>query len=77
MFSRFIFHLSEARKNSFSGNAIHAYKLGLQWFQQGFDGRGCSLVVPPFLKRRESRGYAAKANFCFGVMPPMAMLGRS
>lgn len=22
---------------------------------------------PPFLKRPESRGYAAKANFCFGV----------
>jgi hypothetical protein len=35
------------------------------------------MVIPPFLKRPESRGYAAKANFCFGVMPPRAMLGRS
>lgn len=34
-------------------------------------------VIPPFLKRSESRDYAAKASFCFGVMPPMAMLGRS
>jgi hypothetical protein len=34
-------------------------------------------VIPPFLKRPESRNYAAKASFCFGVMPPMAMLGRS
>jgi RHS repeat-associated protein len=34
-------------------------------------------VIPPFLKRPESRDYAAMANFCFGVMPPSAMLGRS
>lgn len=34
-------------------------------------------VIPPFLKRPEGRGYAAKANFCFGVMPPSAILGRS
>jgi hypothetical protein len=34
-------------------------------------------VIPPFLKRPESRDYASKASFCFGVMPPMAMLGRS
>lgn len=34
-------------------------------------------VIPPLLKRPEGRNYAAKANFCFGVMPPMAMLGRS
>jgi hypothetical protein len=34
-------------------------------------------VILPFLKRPEGRGYAAKANFCFGVMPPMAILGRS
>jgi hypothetical protein len=27
--------------------------------------------------RAKSRGYAASANFCFGVMPPMPMLGRS
>jgi len=39
-------------------------------------GEGAT-VIPPFLKRPESRNYAAKANFCFGVMPPMAMLGRS
>jgi PAS domain S-box-containing protein len=32
---------------------------------------------PPILKRPESRGYAAKASFCFSVIPPMVMLGRS
>jgi hypothetical protein len=37
----------------------------------------CYRVIPPFLKRPESRNYAAKASFCFGVMPPMAMLGHS
>lgn len=35
------------------------------------------MVILPFLKRLESRGYAAKANFWLGVMPPRAMLGRS
>ena len=34
-------------------------------------------VIPPFLERAKSRGYAAKASFCFGVMPPSAMLGLS
>jgi hypothetical protein len=34
-------------------------------------------VIPPFLERAKSRGYAAKASFCFGVLPPSAMLGRS
>ena len=34
-------------------------------------------VIPPFLDRAKSRGQAAKASFCFGVMPPSAMLGRS
>lgn len=32
---------------------------------------------PPFLERAKSRGYAASANFCFGVIPPSPMLGRS
>ena len=35
------------------------------------------LVIPPFLRSGKSRGYAAKANFCFGVMPPRPMWGRS
>jgi hypothetical protein len=35
------------------------------------------LVIPPFLMRALSRGYAASASFCFGVMPPMPVLGRS
>ena len=34
-------------------------------------------VIPPFLDHAKSRGQAAKASFCFGVMPPSAMLGRS
>ena len=38
---------------------------------------GSGQVIPPFLKRPESRDYAARASFCFGVMPPMAVLGRS
>ena len=36
-----------------------------------------SAVIPPLLDRAKSRGQAAKASFCFGVMPPSAMLGRS
>ena len=36
-----------------------------------------STVIPPFLEHAKSRGYAASANFCFGVIPPSAMLGRS
>ena len=38
---------------------------------------GVAPVIPPFLESAKSRGYAAKASFCFGVMPPSAMLGRS
>ena len=34
-------------------------------------------VIPPFLRSGKSRGYAAKANFCFGVIPPRPMWGRS
>jgi hypothetical protein len=34
-------------------------------------------VIPPFLEHAKSRGYAARANFCFDVIPPRAMLGRS
>ena len=33
-------------------------------------------VIPPFLTTAKSRGYAA-SSFCFGVMPPNAILGRS
>src|SRR5471032_1716415 len=32
------------------------------------------MVIPPFLMRAMSRGYAASASFCFGVMPPMPVL---
>ncbi|GFZ76326.1 hypothetical protein GCM10011403_19130 [Pseudohongiella nitratireducens] len=34
-------------------------------------------VIPPFLNALESRHQAAKASFCFGVIPPNAILGRS
>jgi len=34
-------------------------------------------VIPPFLVFARSRGQAARANFCLGVMPPRAMFGRS
>ena len=34
-------------------------------------------VIPPFLVPGRSRGQAARANFCLGVMPPKAMFGRS
>ena len=34
-------------------------------------------VIPPFLALARSRGQAARANFCLGVMPPRAMFGRS
>jgi hypothetical protein len=35
------------------------------------------LVIPPFLERAKSRGQAARASFCFGVIPPGAMSGQS
>ena len=38
---------------------------------------GLTTVIPPFLTVARSRGHAASANFCFGVMPPSAMFGRS
>ena len=34
-------------------------------------------VIPPFLTVFKSRGYAESASFCFGVIPPRAMFGRS
>lgn len=34
-------------------------------------------VIPPFLALAKSRGQAARANFCLGVIPPWAMFGRS
>ena len=34
-------------------------------------------VIPPFLKLTRSRPQATRANFCFGVMPPRAIFGRS
>lgn len=34
-------------------------------------------VIPPFITEFKSRDYAANANFCFGVIPPKAILGRS
>jgi hypothetical protein len=34
-------------------------------------------VIPPFLVLTRSRGQAARANFCLGVMPPRAIFGRS
>ena len=34
-------------------------------------------VLLPFLVTLKSRGYAAILSFCFGVMPPMPILGRS
>ncbi len=37
----------------------------------------CGKVILPFLVSLRSRGYAAVLNFCIGVMPPMAMFGRS
>lgn len=36
-----------------------------------------TLVIPPFLKLTRSRPQATRANFCFGVMPPRAIFGRS
>ena len=35
------------------------------------------LVIPPFSVLTRSRGQAARANFCLGVMPPRAIFGRS
>jgi uncharacterized protein (DUF1697 family) len=34
-------------------------------------------VIPPFLSSLKSRGQACNASFCFGVMPPNPMCGRS
>lgn len=34
-------------------------------------------VIHPFLVLTRSRGQAARANFCLGVMPPRAIFGRS
>ena len=34
-------------------------------------------VIPPILRGFKSRSQATMANFCFGVIPPMAILGRS
>lgn len=34
-------------------------------------------VIPPLMMRTRSRGYAARANFWIGVIPPSAMCGRS
>jgi hypothetical protein len=34
-------------------------------------------VIPPFLAGFRSRAQAAMASFCFGVIPPMPMFGRS
>lgn len=34
-------------------------------------------VIPPFLAVVRSRHQAAMASFCFGVMPPSAVFGRS
>ena len=39
-------------------------------------GKG-DLVIPPFLTGPLSRIYAASFSFCLGVMPPIAILGRS
>ena len=39
--------------------------------------RGNYWVIPPFSVLTRSRGQAAKANFCLGVMPPRAIFGRS
>jgi len=36
-----------------------------------------ALVIPPFSTGFRSRIYAAFSSFCFGVIPPMPMLGRS
>ncbi len=35
------------------------------------------MVIHPFLVLTRSRGQAARANFCLGVMPPRAIFGRS
>src|SRR5690606_35901148 len=35
------------------------------------------VVIPPFLAVVRSRHQAAMASFCFGVMPPSAVFGRS
>ena len=40
-----------------------------------FHGEGA--VILPFLVLTRSRGQAARANFCLGVMPPRAIFGRS
>lgn len=34
-------------------------------------------VIPPFLALARSRGQAARASFCLGVIPPRAIFGRS
>lgn len=35
------------------------------------------MVIPPLIMVLRSRGYAAILNFCTGVIPPSAILGRS
>lgn len=37
----------------------------------------CVSVIPPFLTEIKSRGYATNTPFCFGVIPPMPILGLS
>lgn len=34
-------------------------------------------VIPPFLLAARSRAQLANASFCFGVIPPRPILGRS
>ena len=38
---------------------------------------GAGVVIPPFLMGSSRRIHAAVFSFMAGVMPPMAMLGRS
>ena len=78
--------LSSFRESALTGLACQPKMLEPKFF---YDEEGSLLfericevpeyypVIPPFLKRAESRGYAAMASFCLGVIPPMAMLGRS
>lgn len=44
---------------------------------ENFHAQAETSVTPPFLAVVRSRAHAAMASFCFGVMPPSAMFGRS
>jgi hypothetical protein len=90
MCTTFVSELKQKRNGTGSGNKRESNlekkgaKLGdtiwriLNFFANPDTTRNRFLsVLLPFLFNVKSRGYAAILSFCFGVMPPMPILGRS